>query len=157
MNPINIELNKELVFSFINKEENEGYDNFNHIDIELKNQNLLVYKNDYLRPALENILNSFKMLLEGKLDFPKEIDFNKGILYYNELYIMSFDDNALSLDLDFPKSDPSDKVSWLLSTNAGYQTFLYSYKNDFYLEITKSYNCILDEDDNVDFDDLKSG
>lgn len=154
---INIRLNNELNFSFLNKLTLE-FHRFHDIDLILKynNENLELYKDDYLQEALDNLVGGFKKVIDNNLTFPDDLNFDKGIYYYNQLYMISLDKNTKYLKIDYPKSDPTENISWLLSTNNGYQTFLYSYKNEIYLEIAKAQEFEFDENDDIDINSFNT-
>ncbi len=149
MNTIKINLTKNVNLKFLSEEEIEAFTDID-IYLEYEDKTIKIFNNDYLKEALDRINGSFLDVLNGKYKFPENLDFNKGIYYYNELFLMSIDENSKYINIDFPKHDPTDKVSWLLSTNKGYQTFLYSYKDYIYLEVVKAFEPKFDENENID-------
>lgn len=153
---IDLSLNKDLILSF-QTQETEPLNKFSQIDIVLKakNQDISLFQNDDLQEALERIKGGFSQLLKNNVSFPEQYDFKKGILYYSDLYILSFDDQSDKIGLTLPKSDPTEEVIWLLSTNGGYNSFLYQYQNELYLEISKSYDKLYSEEENIDIASIK--
>lgn len=53
----------------------------------------------YLKESLDCLVGSFDAVLKKNYSFPNDLDFNKGIYYYNELFIMSIDDNAKYINI----------------------------------------------------------
>lgn len=93
-----------------------------------------VYGSEYLYESINTLITCIDLAMKGEREFPKDLDTDKGICYYMNIWRNNLPERVM----DNTPEDPAKNL-WLWSTSEGAQTFLYNINSEIYIEISSSY------------------